>query len=103
MRIDSCIEDTPHQKSNMESATDPSDSKPYEPRHSSQADRLGHSTPIAGEGYIDVTQLSTYKVSGPEECIFTSQATKDPVQRASQNNSTSPPTTVSPCIEKLVE
>jgi hypothetical protein len=82
--IDSCTDDATHQESNVKSATDPSGSKSYESRDTSQADRFGHSAPIAGKGYVGVTRLSTCAVSGSEGRIFTSQGIKGPVQRASR-------------------
>lgn len=67
-----CIDDAMHQELNAESAAGPSHSKRYEPRHSSQADRPGRSTPIAGKGYIDVT-LSAITNSVPQPFVYRSK------------------------------
>ncbi|GIJ92749.1 hypothetical protein Asppvi_002027 [Aspergillus pseudoviridinutans] len=103
MRIDSRIDDASHQKFNGVPATEPSDSKPSIFRNSSPADRTGQSNPIAEKGYVDVTRLPTCEATGSEERIFTSRATEDTIQRTPQDNSTSPPATVPPFIEKLVD
>jgi hypothetical protein len=87
---------------NAGSATGPSHSKPYEFRDPSQADRLGHLTPIAGKEYVYLTQPAPCEVCGSGECISTSRATEDPVQHAPQDNATSPPATVSPAVTSSV-
>lgn len=102
MKSHICIDDAMHSEFNVESATGPSHSEPYESRDSSQADWPGHSTPIAGKGYVHVTQPSPCEVCGSGERVSTSRAAEDPVQRASQGNATSAPATVSPAVTDSV-
>jgi hypothetical protein len=55
MRIHICIDDVMDLEFNAEPATGPSHSKHYESCYFLQADPPGHSTPIVGKVYIDLT------------------------------------------------
>jgi hypothetical protein len=82
MRIHICIDDAMDPEFNVESATGPSHSKHYESHYFLQVDRPGHSTPIAGKGYINLTQPVPCEICGSGEYISTSRATEDRVQHA---------------------